>query len=75
MHRDSGCLDSAIVIVFSTIDNYRRQCFLLSIVLIVFVNVGFNLVDYILKHPFPRNMIYEHEGCLLCIKKNCVKMV
>ena len=56
MHRDSGCLDSAIMIVFSTINNYRRQRFQLSIVLIVFVDIDFHLVDCILKFASFKNM-------------------
>ena len=41
MHHDSDCHDSAIVIVFSTIDNFHQQSLQLLMFLIVIVPVDF----------------------------------
>ena len=57
MYHDSGCLDSAIIVVFITVDNYCREFFQPSIVLIVFVDVDFHLVDSILKLVSQTNII------------------
>ena len=43
MHGGTGHCDSVIMIVFSTFDNYQQQCPQVSIVLIIFVSVGFIL--------------------------------
>ena len=61
MHYDGGCLGSAIVIVFSTINIYHQKCFQLSKGLTVFVSVDCQLKDCHLGLHFGTSIIYEYE--------------